>query len=230
MVEEKEKVARTLRKDAARNRALLLEAARDVFAERGLDASLDDIAHRAGLGVGTAYRHFAKKQEIAEALFASVLDQVLAEIEHALTVDDPWEALVTFFEAAAASQAKDRGLHQVLVGTYTIEDMSPIRERLTASLVILFDRAKAAGVLRKDVEVTDVGAIFTMLGPVYDMSVAISSPVWRRYLALLLDGLRAVDQPPLPWPSLTEAEFNAAIATIKGLPVVQKASTASPAR
>ena len=66
--------SRPLRKDAARNRALLLDAAREVFAERGLEASLDDIARHAGLGVGTAYRHFSNKYELAQAIFAEAID------------------------------------------------------------------------------------------------------------------------------------------------------------
>ena len=70
--------SRPLRKDAVRNRALLVAAAREVFAERGLDASLDDVAHRAGLGVGTAYRHFANKYELARAIFGEAIDEIVA--------------------------------------------------------------------------------------------------------------------------------------------------------
>src|ERR1700761_4071147 len=99
--------SRPLRKDAARNRAALLEAARVVFAERGLDASLDDIARQAGLGVGTAYRHFAKKPAVIAGIFDQAIDEVLATADAARAIEDPCLALATFFEAAATSQAKD---------------------------------------------------------------------------------------------------------------------------
>src|ERR1700742_4129660 len=97
--------ARPLRKDAARNRELLIQAAREVFAERGLEASLDDIAHRAGLGVGTAYRHFANKYELAMAIFAQAIDDIVGLVDHALTLDDPWEGIVGFLAGAAEAQA-----------------------------------------------------------------------------------------------------------------------------
>src|ERR1700761_5574319 len=90
--------ARPLRKDAARNRELLIEAAREVFARRGLEASLDDVAHHAGLGVGTAYRHFANKYELATALMQQTIDTIVASAEQALQADDPWVGLTDFLE------------------------------------------------------------------------------------------------------------------------------------
>jgi AcrR family transcriptional regulator len=203
------------RKDAARNHALLLDAARAVFAERGLDASLDGIAHRAGLGVGTAYRHFANKQEVAAALFAQAIDQFVADTEQALTIEDPWQALVTFFETAATRQATDRGLHEVLNGVHRIEDIGHSRERIAPLLTELFGRAQRAGVLRADADATDTGVVFCMLGVVYDMGATMAPELWRRYLALILDGLRAGDRPPLPGPALTETQLDAAMAAVK---------------
>src|SRR6187431_2289167 len=90
---------KAVRKDVARNRALLLEAARVVFAERGLDATLDDIAKEAGVGVGTAYRHFANKQEIAAEVLAASSGDMVTDAESALLIEDPWLAIVTFFES-----------------------------------------------------------------------------------------------------------------------------------
>src|SRR5487761_263657 len=81
--------ARPLRKDAARNRELLIAAARDVFAQRGIEASLDDVARRAGLGVGTAYRHFANKYELLTALMAQTIDEIVEQAEYAATLEDP---------------------------------------------------------------------------------------------------------------------------------------------
>src|ERR671937_1450248 len=92
--------SRPLRKDAARNRALLVQAAREVFAERGLEASLDDVAHHAGLGVGTAYRHFANKYELAQAILAESVDEVVELAERAATSDHPWAGSVAFVDRA----------------------------------------------------------------------------------------------------------------------------------
>jgi AcrR family transcriptional regulator len=203
--------ARAPRKDAARNHALLLDAAREVFAERGLNASLDDIARRAGLGIGTAYRHFQNKQQLAEALFSKAIAEILATAEHALTISDPWVAFVTFFESAAELQANDRGLTQALVGTYPLNDCGRIRALLEEPVTQLFQRAVAAGALRADAKTTDFAVIFSMLGAVYEISGPDSPDLWRRYLAVILDGLRAPALEALPVPALSEDQLNGAI-------------------
>ena len=88
--------AKGLRKDSARNRALLIAAARTVFAERGLDATLDDVAKAAGVGVGTAYRHFANKQELAREVMAQSFQLLMDDAQAALLIADPWESLSSF--------------------------------------------------------------------------------------------------------------------------------------
>ena len=127
--------ARPLRKDAARNRALLVAAAREVFAERGLDASLDDVAHRAGLGVGTAYRHFANKYELARAIFGEAIDEIVQLADErrrrARIRGTAWSA---FFEGAAAAQTADRGLREVLMGVHDAEQMEQVNDRLSGPL------------------------------------------------------------------------------------------------
>jgi AcrR family transcriptional regulator len=206
---------RPLRKDAARNRALLLEAAREVFAERGLEASLDDVAHRAGVGVGTAYRHFANKQELATALFTDSIDGVIAEAEAALVMEDPWEGLVTFFESSAERQARDRGLHEVLMGYEIAHDKRNILERLAPIIMALFGRAHEAGVLRPDVAPTDSAAVFAMLGMAFEMCSESHPDVWRRYLTIILDGMRATDRGPLPVQALTFEEVEERMSAAK---------------
>lgn len=206
---------RPLRKDAARNRMLLLEAAHAVFAERGLEASLDDVAHVAGVGVGTAYRHFANKQELAEALFAKHIDEILDEAEKALAIEDPWAAIVTFFWSAAERQAIDMGLHQMLVGQYSATHRVDMRERLSGPIAVLFERAKTVGVLREGVEPTDAGVVFCLMGTVFTMGAATDTELWRRYLTILLDGLRASTSGPLPSQALSYNELDKAIAAVK---------------
>jgi AcrR family transcriptional regulator len=190
--------ARPLRKDAARNRALLIDAARTVFAERGLEASLDDIAHRAGLGVGTAYRHFANKYELAEAIFAEAIDRVIALAEHAAESPDAWDGIVAFLEGTAEMQTADRGLREVLMGVHDPERMEQVNDRLSPPMRRMIERGKHAGQIRPDVEVTDLGIVVLMLCTVADVTGDASPDLWRRYLPMLLDGLRTGTDLPVP--------------------------------
>ena len=183
-----------------RNRARLLAAAREVFAERGFDATLDDIARHAGLGTGTAYRHFPNKQAVAAEVLADATEQIATDAREALAMDDPWRALVTFFERAAARQARDRGLYETLTGQGNDEEQARIWPEIIAAVSQLFDRAHRSGAVRADAAPQDIAVIFALLGPAFEMSRTTSPELWRRYLALILDGLRASDRPELPAP------------------------------
>jgi AcrR family transcriptional regulator len=207
--------SRPLRKDAVRNRELLIEAARVVFARRGLEASLDEIAHQAGLGVGTAYRHFANKYELATALMQQTIDSMVNGAEQALLADDPWDGLVSFLEAALTAQTVDRGLREVLMGVHDPEKMEQVHDRLIGPINELMLRAQRAGAIRADADTTDLGFIIGMLCTVADMAVD-SPQLWRRYLSILLDGLRPGGTPFTVGP-LTDLEFREAMATHKQL-------------
>ena len=208
--------SRPLRKDAARNRALLIEAARQVFAERGLDASLDDVAHHAGVGVGTAYRHFANKYELAQAIFAEAIDGIVALAEDALGFDDPWAGIVSFLEGAAAAQTADRGLREVLMGVHDPEKMDQVNERISAPLRELVERGRRSGVLRPDIDSTDLGVVVIMLCTVADVTGDASPDLWRRYLPILLAGLRSDSGlAPPSVPPMSEDMFRKAISTHK---------------
>jgi AcrR family transcriptional regulator len=189
---------RPLRKDAIRNRALIIQAARTVFAERGLEASLDDVAHQAGLGVGTAYRHFANKYELAQAVFADAIENVFELAQRCADADDPWEGITAFLEGVAEAQSVDRGLREVLMGVHDAERMEQINDRLSVPLNQMIDRAKQHGEVRPDVEVTDLGVVILMLCTVADITVDAAPDLWRRYLPMLLDGLRAGSDLPVP--------------------------------
>lgn len=193
-----EQKARPLRKDAARNRALLVQAAREVFAERGLEASLDDVAHHAGVGVGTAYRHFANKYELAEAIFAEAIDRVMELAEHAAESPDAWSGIVAFLAGTAEMQTADRGLREVLMGVHDPERMEQVNDRLSPPMRRMIDRAKQAGQIRPDVEVSDLGIVVLMLCTVADVTGDAAPDLWRRYLPMLLDGLRAGTDLPVP--------------------------------
>jgi AcrR family transcriptional regulator len=211
-----EETPRPLRKDAARNRAALITAARAVFAERGLDASMDDVARAAGVGVGTAYRHFANKYELAAAIFTEVVDEIVGEAHRAASMTDAWSGLMSFLEAVATRQSADRGLRDVLMGVRLgkVQD-DEINERLTGQLRIMVARAKQQGSIRPDADVTDVGVLLVMLCTVADLSGDVAPDLWRRYQPMLLAGLRP-GGPVLPIPPLDEDTLHAAIQGYKG--------------
>src|SRR5215217_3051232 len=107
--------ARPLRRDAELNRRRILASAREVFGQRGLEATLDDIAHHAGLGVGTVYRRFPGKEQLVEAMFAERMDEIGEVAKKALETEDPWQGFVDFMWSAAEMHAGDRGLREVML-------------------------------------------------------------------------------------------------------------------
>jgi len=203
------------RVDAVRNRARLVAAAREVFAERGLAATLDDVAERAGVGTGTAYRHFRNKQELAAEVLGDATEQIVFDATDALAIEDPWDGLVSFFETTAERQAADRGLYQALAGLGRAEDKVRHWPAILDATTKLFTRARDAGVLRPDAEPGDAVVVFAMLGAAYDLPDTSAGPPWRRYLAVLLDGLRASERAPLPLPAPTFASLDDVIAVSK---------------
>jgi len=203
------------RVDAVRNRARLVAAAREVFAERGLAATLDDVAERAGVGTGTAYRHFRNKQELAAEVLGNATEQIAIDATNALTIDDPWDGLVSFFESTVERKAADRGLYQALAGLGRAEDKVRHWPAILDATTTLFTRARDSGALRHDAEPGDAVVVFAMLGAAYDLPDTPAGPAWRRYLAVLLDGLHAGEHAPLPVPAPTFGSLDDVIAASK---------------
>jgi AcrR family transcriptional regulator len=206
---------RPLRADAARNRARLLEAAKAVFAERGLDATMDEIARRAGVGVGTAYRRFRNRDDLINALLEARLDEFMTIVDDALAEPDPWRALSGFLERSMEMQAEDRGFKELLLQSADgRERMRVFRARLRPLVAELVRRARAAGELRNDVVEDDVILVSLMTGAVVDFSASVEPQLWRRALAIQLDGLRARRDEPtaLPVGPLTPAQADRAMA------------------
>ncbi|MFJ5266599.1 TetR/AcrR family transcriptional regulator [Streptomyces sp. NPDC088387] len=188
-----------LRRDAERNRRRLLAAAREVFRDRGLTATLDDVARRAGLGVGTAYRHFANKEELADAVFEDMIDRVEQFAREAAADPDPWHGLASSLEKVCELQAHDRGLREVMLGTGKATQRHTLVLRRIKPLVdLLVDRAREQGTLRADVTPVDLPMIQLMVAAITDRTG--EPDLWRRYLRLLLDGMRTPPpgSPPLP--------------------------------
>lgn len=183
---------RPLRRDAERNRQRILRAAQQVYAERGLDVSLDEIAAHAGLGVGTVYRRFASKEELVETLFAERLREVVAAGEQALADPDAWRGLVGFLAGSHAMQAADRGLREIILSTrFGRDHVAEVRAGIQPIVTELVARAQRQGRLRADVAETDIPLIALMIGAVVDYTRPVQPEIWRRTLALVIDGLRA---------------------------------------
>src|SRR5450631_279616 len=207
---------RPLRRDAELNRQRILRAAAEIFTEQGLEATLDDVARQAGVGVGTVYRRFPDKEALADALFTDRLDALVALAEDALADPDEWGSLVSFLEQAGALLAADRGLRQLFMfASYGYDRVGQARARMQPLVSTLVSRAQAAGAVRADLCPTDVPLIEFMLAGVAEYARNARPQVWRRYLALLLDGLRPERAAPstLPEPALTPDEFEAAMRT-----------------
>jgi AcrR family transcriptional regulator len=202
--------ARPLRRDAERNRQRILEAAAEVFNERGLDVSLDEIARHAGVGVGTVYRRFRTKEELVEALFMDRLAQVATIADQALAAPDPWSGLVSFMERMAEVMAGDLGLQQILMfATYGRDLVAVAREHNAPLVERLVERAQSAGQLRTDLKQTDIVFIVFVLTEAARLAQAASPGIWRRYLTLILDGMRPGREgvTPLPVPALLPGEM-----------------------
>lgn len=201
---------RPLRVDAERNRRRIMAAAHEVFAERGLDVTLDDIARHAGVGVGTAYRRFASREELIDAVFESEVRRVVALGRQSLAHEDAWDGLVEFFQAVAQLFAENHGLREVLLESVGNRPrLTAVRDELHPVVAALFARARQDGRLRDDIEPTDFPLIQIMLGAVTQHSGTVSPDLWKRYLALVLDGMRSgVSPSPLPHRALDLDEIH----------------------
>ncbi|MFF0451298.1 TetR/AcrR family transcriptional regulator [Streptomyces sp. NPDC004609] len=198
-----------MRRDAELNRRRLIAAAREVFRDRGLGATLDEIARHAGVGVGTAYRHFPNKQAVIDAVFKDMFIRIEEATREGAADPDAWRGLTTGLERIAELQALDRGLREVLFHTDRTASVElRAREQLRQHLDLTVERAKRQGTLRADAEPWDMLMIQQMLAAVTD---ATTQPgLWRRYLRLFLDGLRTRPEGTEPLPC---ADFGAYMAS-----------------
>ncbi|MDT0263262.1 TetR/AcrR family transcriptional regulator [Jatrophihabitans lederbergiae] len=203
-----------LRKDAALNRERLLTAASELFAERGLNVTLNDIAHHAGVGVGTAYRRFPNKEAVIDALFEERLQAVVAVAEEALDHPDAWQGLVSFLERSLDMQFGDRGLNQIINGPHLGDArIADVRDRIAPLMVKLVERAKAAHAVRPDFDQSDLIFIQLGLSAIMDTTRGIAPNLYRRYLTLILDGIRTdrSEFAPLPTEALSAAQTHRAM-------------------
>jgi AcrR family transcriptional regulator len=183
---------RPLRADARRNRERVLAAARDVLAEQGLDAQMDQIAAAAGVGVGTVYRHFPTKEALVAALVADRWRSLAEQAGPSFEVDDAWQALSDFLWRCARLQLENRAWAELTAGGPLAFEGEDERRELLDVTQRLVDRAREAGVVRDDLSAQDIGMLMcgtcsvirTTGGHDGDRS-------WERFFELALGGLRA---------------------------------------
>ena len=192
-------VERPLRADARRNREKVLAAARAVFSEHGREAQMDDVASRAGVGVGTVYRHFPTKEALIEALMVDAFRSIAAEARRALDIEDPWEAFTAVLWHGAETMSADRALSEVFASIPgAMESAMPTIEGLTESMETIMGRAKASGDLRPDAIIDDIPMLMCGIGSATKKEHRCEG-AWRRHLSIVLDGLRASSAgAPLP--------------------------------
>lgn len=181
-----------LRADAARNRVRILTAAQAVFAERGLDASTAEIARRAGVGEATLFRRFPSKDDLIVAILAEHMDGVIATAESCLEEPDPWQAVERFFEEIVEQQVHNQGaLDAVKDECMGRPALAPRRKRIMELIGRLVRRAQDAGVVRADITAPDLAILTAAAGSVSGIAFpGLRSDLWRRYLGVILDGIR----------------------------------------
>jgi len=168
-----------------------LQAARELFAARGLSATLNDIAHHAGVGVGTVYRRFPDKETLIDSLFEEHLEEWQRLFEEGLADPDPWHAIVTVHERALELWARNRALKEIVLGSpQASERGTRQRTKLHPLAAQLIERAQGAGEVRADATTQDFGVVLVMVGAVMDAAEAVEPELWRRYLRIALQGLR----------------------------------------
>ena len=212
-------VDKPLRADAERNRRRIIDAARELFATRGIDITLDEVAAHAKVGVGTVYRRFACKENLIDGVFEQRLEDVLLIAQESLGIDDAWDGLAMLLERVCEGISADRGLNDVLMGTDEGRmGIARMRERIDPFIERIVLRARESGALRADVEVNDFFAIIAMVAAAAELSCVIEPSNWRRYFTIMLDGLRAEAGvvTPLPGRAFTSEEIAETKAAMHG--------------
>ncbi|MFD7447671.1 TetR/AcrR family transcriptional regulator [Kitasatospora sp. NPDC059827] len=198
-----------LRRDAQRNRDQLLAAAREMFSRHGLDVPLDQIAKEAGVGNATLYRHFPTREALIAEVFADAGTGLAEAGREALAAEDAWTGLEGYFERIFALVAADRGINDLVTQAIpVIPGMIEISRGHAATVTALIARAQEQGTMRRDVVTMD---LLFLLGPLcraLPAATELRPDLWRRYLALLLDGFRARAAHPLPVPPIGEEHLD----------------------
>jgi AcrR family transcriptional regulator len=190
-----------LRADARRNRERIVEAARGVFAEHGLGASLNEVSRRADVGLATLLRRFPSRDQLVAAALGDRMGEFAALVERALADPDPWRGFCGLVERVCAMQAGDLGFTEVLTQAFPSSgQFEELREQAYRRIVELFDRAKAAGRLRPDFSPHDFPMVLMANAGVVTATAGLSPASSPRLIACLLQAFSTDAAGPLPPP------------------------------
>ena len=203
-----------LRSDARRNREKILAAASELFAIEGPDLCIDDIARRAGVGHATVFRRFPTKDDLVLAMFEERLGELAAVAAEAAGREDPWEGLVELMTGIAERHARDRGLMEALGSqAFGSPRLAEHRLRIAEPIGRLLRRAQEAGRVRRDLEPVDVLFLISAVAKSSPCNFEISD-LWRRYLGVVLDGMKPDAASPLAPPAPTMGEVEQALGAV----------------
>ena len=200
--------SRPMRADGRRNRQRVLEAAVALFADEGLKVPIEEVAQRAGVGVGTVCRHFPTKEALIEAALTGMCEQLLEHARLALTDPDAGRAFAAFVTALADFQGHHRALAEEMASTIDLPTSTlQLKQALHESVTELVEHAQQAGAVREDIGPADMAMLFA--GIAHAAGLAGVDPVLReRYLAIVLDGLRPLEPTALPGRPLSFEELD----------------------
>jgi AcrR family transcriptional regulator len=199
-----------LRVDAERNRARIIAAAHEVLAEQGLDASMNEIAKRAGVGIATLFRRFPTRDELFAATFAPEITAYADAIDAALADQDPWHGFCTYIERVCAMQAADHGFANVLTLTFPqAKAFQSERDRAYHGFVELIRRAQQSGDLRPDFVPEDLVLLLMANAGLINATAEAAPNSWRRLVAYLIQAFAVEAAKPLPDPPTPQRMYRA---------------------
>ncbi|RIV31298.1 TetR/AcrR family transcriptional regulator [Micromonospora radicis] len=199
-----------LRADAERNRQRIVAAARDTFADLGIEAPMDEIARRAGVGVGTLYRRYPTRADLIAAAFEAKMTAYADAAREALADPDAWRGFCDYVQRICAMQAGDRGFTTVLTMTFpTARRLQADRDRAYADFTALVERAKNAGRLRADFATEDMPMFLMANAGVLTATADAAPETWRRLVGYLLQACAAPGTEPLPAPPTPRQMYRA---------------------
>ncbi|MEV5537030.1 helix-turn-helix domain-containing protein [Saccharopolyspora shandongensis] len=187
---------RAPRVDAIRNREAIVEAAAEVLAEQGTAVDVREIARRSGVGMGTLYRHFPKKEDLVHTVLRKDFSGWAETARQAaIDAEDPWAALTDFYQQALTGYARHRAIMENFALTWSVPDLEGIQQ---LRLIIEELCARATGLLRPGVTTDDLLLLLVSLGHAVQLTDECRPQMWNRLLRISLDGLRADHREPLP--------------------------------